>query len=139
MKIEAGQRGMGQRFLLIALFGLLLSAIAWIVDFPVAALGVLAGVPVSLLNHWLMRHGMQQAQLTQRAREEAGEEVSAGAAQFEVLKWSLLRLVVSIVALLAANKVGPEFMVGALAGLLAEMFTYVGDAFQMFAGLKRTS
>lgn len=84
--------------------------------FPMAALGAIAGLPVGIANYYLIYSAVKRSAAT-------GEKgIGTG-----VLSRSFLRMVISLAALLAAARFGPEFLIGVLIGLIAEMVTYVGD------------
>jgi len=93
------------------------AAIAFGLGFDRAALGVLAGSLVGLLNYYLIYSA---------AHSQDGADRSQ--MQVRLLLRSLSRMGISMLALLVALRFGPEFLLGVLAGVLAETATYMGDA-----------
>lgn len=92
------------------------AGIGFALGFPMAALGAIAGLPVGIINYALMYSAVKRTAAT-------GEKgIGTG-----VLNRSFLRMVISMVALLLAARLGPEFLIGVLIGLIAEMVTYIGD------------
>lgn len=98
------------------------AAVALFVGFPMAAAGVLAGLPVAIINYWMMFTVRRQL------AEAGGGKVDLG----PVVQRSLLRLLLSAAALLLASLLGPEFLIGALVGIVMEVFSYFKDAIRMF-------
>lgn len=92
------------------------AAIAFGLGYDRAALGVIAGSLVGLLNYYLIYSAASAA-------DGAGREMQA-----RLLLRSLSRMGISMLALLVALRFGPEFLIGALAGILSETATYMGDA-----------
>lgn len=117
-----------RRIILIVL-GAVLALIAYFVGFPMTALGVLAGLPVGLLNYQMVFAVRQQ--WTQAEQGQAGEQASALAQRM------MLRLVISGAALFFASQLGAEFLIGVLIGVVIEMLSYMQDAFRTFFGFGR--
>ena len=103
----------------MALVAAVAAGIALAAGFPKAALGVAAGLPVGIVNYYLMYTAMKRS-------AAAGQGIGGG-----LLGRSFLRMVISLAALLLAARLGPEFLIGVLVGLVAEMFTYIGDAVRL--------
>lgn len=114
------------RILTITVVAAVMAAVALLVGFPRAALGVAAGWPVGIFNHYLM---------VRAARKVEGD--SPARAQLGLFKWSLARMGISVAALLASVPMGPEFIIGVLVGLTSEMFTQLGDVARMIARSRR--
>lgn len=102
------------------------AALAYFVGFPMAALGVLAGLPVGLINYQMMFAVRQQL----ASGGDAGQQAGA------LMQRTMLRLLLSAGALLLASALGPEFLIGALVGIVLEVLSYFGDAMRMFFGRK---
>ena len=83
-----------------------------------AAAGVLAGLPVGIINYLMMFTVRRQM------AEAGGGKVDAGA----MVQRTMLRLLLSATALLLASLLGPEFLIGALVGIVTEVFSYFKDA-----------
>lgn len=109
----------------IFLIGIGCAVLAFVTGLRGAAAGILAGLPVSLVNHYLVFSAMQS--LGQRPDPGAGTRV--------VMR-TLLRLVLSIIMLVAAAPLGLEVLLGVLTGLLAEVWVYFGDAVRAALGHK---
>lgn len=107
----------------LAAFG---AALALLLGFPMAAAGVLAGLPVGIINYLMM------FTLRRQMAEAGGAQVNAGA----MMQRTMMRLLLSATALLLASLLGPEFLIGALVGIVLEVFSYFGDAMRMFFGRK---
>lgn len=97
------------------------SALAYVIGFPLAALGVLAGTPVGLVNFQLMNS----------VRQRMGSDESGESYGLLVMQRTLFRLLLSAGAIFAAALVGMEFVVGVLVGVVLEVLTYLGDALKM--------
>lgn len=100
------------------------AALAFGLGFDRAALGVLAGSLIGMLNFFL----------TFQAANGAGEGGRPQSAVNLYLR-SLARMAISMIALLVALRFGAEFLIGVLAGILSETATYTGDAVRLI--LKR--
>ena len=107
----------------LAAFG---AALALLIGFPMAAVGVLAGLPVGIINYFVM------FTVRRRMAEAGSGQVDAGA----MMQRTMLRLLLSATALLLASMLGPEFLIGTLVGVVMEVFSYFGDAMRMFFGRK---
>lgn len=83
------------------------------------ALGAICASPVGMFNYYLMARAV---------RSEADEPKVL---QARILKYSLVRMVISAVALFVAFGFGVNVMLGALIGVTAEMFTYMGDTLRL--------
>lgn len=83
------------------------------------ALGAVCATPVGMLNYYLMARAVQS---------EADEPKVL---QARILKYSLVRMFVSAIALFVAFGFGVDVMIGALIGVTAEMFTYMGDTLRL--------
>lgn len=96
------------------------AALAFGLGYDRAALGALAGGLVGMLNFYL----------TFRTATESGEGGRPQSAVNIYLR-SLMRMAISMIALLVALRFGAEFLIGALAGILSETATYTGDAVRL--------
>lgn len=105
-----------RRAVVMAVLGLAASAGAYGLGFPRAAVGVVAGGILGLMNYGL-------------SRRIAAREVGADPKKLQtlLLMRSLGRMVVSWGALLAAIPFGIEVVFGVFIGLLLELATYYGD------------
>lgn len=93
------------------------------VGYPMAAAGVAAGLPVGIINYLMMYR------VRQRLGQDGGKNDAALIAQR-----SMLRLLLSAGALLLAARLGPAFLIGALIGVVLEVFSYFADAVRVFSG-----
>ena len=84
---------------------------------PLAAAGVLAGMPVGMLNYWLILAAVRRSR-----------ELPPAEANRMVLRRTLGRMALAGAALLLAVRGGPEFLLGVLGGLILEVLTYLGEA-----------
>ena len=103
----------------MALAAAIAAGIALAAGFPRAALGAVAGLPVAIVNYYLMYAAVKRS-------ASAGQGIGGG-----LLGRSFLRMVISMAALLLAARLGPEFLIGVLVGLVAEVVTYIGDAVRL--------
>lgn len=113
------------RLRVILFIGIGCAALAFVVGLRGAAAGILAGLPVSLVNHFLVFTAMRGLGDPQDPR-----------AGYRLMQRMLLRLVLAVVMLLAAAPLGLEVLLGVLTGLLAEVLVYFGDAFRAALGHK---
>ncbi|MHB1125884.1 MAG: ATP synthase subunit I [Bacillota bacterium] len=79
------------------------------------ALGILSGTPVGVFNYWMV------------ASAVGGHTEDPRRAQNRFMGRALLRMGISMVALLMAAFVGPDFMIGVLIALILQMLTYFWD------------
>lgn len=101
-----------ERTWLLAVIGLGEALAAAMLGFPDAALGVVAGLPVGMANHWVTRLAMRRWQ-------------SGGRGAVWVAGGSLLRLALAAGLLWWASGRGLAFLIGVLAGLLVEAVGYL--------------
>lgn len=89
-------------------------AVAAVAGYPRAAAGVVAGVPVSLFNFWLVASAV-------------GERPGFTPKQMQAIfmRRALLRLAISMAVLLFSVAGGVEFLLGITAGLSLQMFSSV--------------
>lgn len=111
-----------QRIVWIAMTAVIASGAAYLAGFPKASIGVLCGAPVGMLNFYLMY----------TASKKQTEKAVKGQIDMGLMQRSLMRIVISMGALLLALRFGPEFLIGTLVGVVAEMITYMGDAARLF-------
>lgn len=107
------------RIVSIAGVSIAAAALAFGLGFDRAALGALAGAPVAMLNFYL----------SYSASPQDGE--NGAPSPITLYLRSLMRMAISMIALLVALRFGPEFLIGALAGILSETATYTGDALRL--------
>lgn len=88
------------------------------------AVGALAATPVGMFNYYLMVRAMRAQGLRPQAM------------QARILKFSLVRMFLSVAALFAAFAFGPYVMLGALIGVTSEMFTYMGDTLRLIRSMR---
>ncbi|MBI2914330.1 MAG: hypothetical protein HYY08_00240 [Firmicutes bacterium] len=84
--------------------------------------GLLVGMPVGLFNHFLISAGFRK-----------GLGLSPRKAVNVIFARSLLRMAISAGVLVASATVGVDFMLGALAGLLLEMFTQAASSLRLLS------
>lgn len=116
------------RRIVLAVLGAVLAGVAYGAGFPMAAVGVLAGLPIGLLNYQLMFSVQQQW-----AKAPSGHSGQYASALGQRM---MLRLVISGGALYLASTVNPEFLIGALVGIVIEVLSYFGDAFKILFSRK---
>jgi hypothetical protein len=90
--------------------------VACLLGFREAAWGIVAGTPVGLFNYLLSYFGLQKA-LSTRA-----EKVS-----LLLVGSTIFRLLIDMAVLVLAVKVGVQFVLGVLLGLLMELVTHYVD------------
>ena len=100
---------------LLALIGGVEALLATLLGYQAAALGVLVGTPVGILNHWMTQVAVRRWQ---------GATAGAG----WVLGSSLLRLALAAALLWWASSRGLAFLLGTLGGLLVEVAGYLVTA-----------
>lgn len=105
----------GARTWLLALIGGAEALLATLLGYPAAAQGILAGMPVGIVNHWLTQVAVRRWQ------------GAAGGAGW-VLGSSMLRLALAAALLWWASTRGLAFLLGTLAGLLVEVAGYLVTA-----------
>lgn len=89
------------------------------------ALGAVAASPIGMLNYYLM---------VRAVRSPAGEPKDL---QMRIVKFSAVRMLLSALALFVAFGFGVNVMLGALIGVTAEMFTYMGDTIRLVRTARR--
>lgn len=102
------------------------AAVALVVGFPMTAAGVLAGLPIGIINYVMMYR------VRQRMEHSGGGKADMGL----MMQRSMLRLLFSVAALLLASMLGPEFLIGALIGIVTEVFSYFKDAMRLLLARK---
>lgn len=108
----------------MAALGAVLAFFVFATGHKAAAVGILAGAPVGMLNYLLSYSGQKKA-----VRDTNLASIGL------VLKLSLLRVVTAVVALLLALTQGVEFFLGVFCGILLELGTYYGDVVRHIFGL----
>lgn len=94
--------------------GSLFAVMGWLTVSPELGAGVLAGMPISVLNALLKRRVIGRAQV-----------LSPLKAHNLVMRHSLIRMAISFAVLISAVWFGAAFLVGVLLGLTLEMFGYM--------------
>lgn len=122
--MTAAPNKMTGRLISIAGVSVAAAALAFGLGYDRAALGALAGAPIGMLNFYLTFSASLQ-----------GGEGERAPSPVNIYLRSLMRMAISMIALLVALRFGPEFLIGALAGILSETATYTGDAVRLM--LKR--
>jgi len=107
------------RLRIILVLAIAVAAIAYILGFKELALGVLAATPLASLNYWMMWDTIQR-----KTEDKA------------LMGRSLIRMILSIVALLLAVQVGIQFLLGVMLGLVLHVFTYIHDVADVISGKK---
>lgn len=97
--------------------------LAYLAGLPGVAWGALATLPVSLFNYYMI---FSAAHSNDESRKVQGK----------LLKRSLLRMAISMAALLIGFKFGVEVMMGVLMALVAEMMTYMGDTVRLILSMR---
>lgn len=115
-----------QRIIAISFVAAVAACIALIFGFNRAALGIAAALPVGILNHSLMVRASRKS-----------EDLAPSQGQLMVFSWSMVRMGISIAALLASISMGPEFIIGVLTGLLCEMVTHISDTVKLLVRTRR--
>lgn len=118
-------QALNKKLLAIGGVGLAAAAIAFGLGFDRAAAGAIAGSLVGMFNCYLLHAAASQ--------KSEGDQPKALAVNLFLR--SLMRMGISMIALLVALRFGVEFLIGALAGILSETATYTGDAVRLM--LKR--
>ena len=103
----------------IAVTAGILSVSAFALGFTQAGFGGLAATPVAMFNAYLIFAAVQRPASSNR-------EI-----QVCIAKRTVLRMGLSIVVLLISLQFGVEFLIGALLGIVSEMWTYMGDAIRL--------
>ena len=111
----------------LAALAALAAALAPVLGSRTAAAGVAAGLPVGIVNYLVMCSVRRQMAAAGTGKADAGPLVQR----------SMMRLLLSATALLLASLLGPEFLIGALIGIVTEIFSYFKDAIQIFMALGR--
>ncbi|OUM98149.1 MAG: hypothetical protein BAA04_02050 [Firmicutes bacterium ZCTH02-B6] len=109
----------------IVVFGVGSAVVLFGVGLRGAAAGVLAGTPISMVNHFMMHSAMRA--LGDRPDDQA---------QYRLMQRVMLRLLLSAVILAVAAPLGLEVLLGVLTGVLAEVMVYFGDAAKAALGRK---
>ncbi len=92
----------------------LLAPIAYGAELPELSAGFLAGAPVALLNRALSRRGLRLA-----------DKLPGLGGLNAAMKWSMLRMAVTVGAFLAAMPFGPYVLAGVFVTLACEMGAYI--------------
>lgn len=98
--------------------------IAFLLGNSEIALGALCASPIGMLNYYLMARAVQAKGIAPRAL------------QARILKFSLVRMLLSALTLFIAFGFGVYVMFGALIGVTAEMLTYMGDTVRVIRTMR---
>ncbi len=98
--------------------------IAFAVGNSQIAWGALCASPVGMFNYYLMAKAMQSK----------GD--SPQVMQGRILKYSLVRMLLSAITLFVAYGFGVYVMLGALIGVTSEMITYMGDTVRLIRSMR---
>src|SRR5690606_20607313 len=109
----------------IALFGFGCAVVLFVVGLHCPAAGVVAGLPISMVNHFMLHSAMRA--LGDRPDDRA---------QYRLMQRVKVRLILSAVTLAVAAPLGLELLLGVLTGVLAEVIGYLGDAAKAALGRK---
>lgn len=88
------------------------------------AWGAICASPIGMFNYYLMAKAMQSKDATPEAM------------QGRILKYSLVRMLLSGLALFVAFGFGVYVMLGALIGVTSEMLTYMGDTVRLIRSMR---
>ena len=108
---------------LILIMAIITASLTYILGFKGLAAGVLAATPVGIFNYWMMWDAVQR----ELAKKEANKVL---------LGRSLMRMVISIAALIVAVQVGIDFLFGVMLGLFLHLVTYAFDVLNILTGKK---
>lgn len=108
---------------IILMLAAIISLLTYILGLKEVAAGVLAAAPVGIFNYWMMWDAVQR-ELTNKEANKV------------LLGRSLMRMVISILALIAAVQVGIQFLFGVMLGLFLHLFTYTFDIINILTGKK---
>ncbi|MEW6624185.1 MAG: ATP synthase subunit I [Bacillota bacterium] len=126
MNLGEGPFHQDKRVWWIAGIGLASAIVALITGYTQLALGITTGTAVGIFNYWLMTDALKK-----------GKEMENKQANRLFLMRYLLRMVISVAALVAAMQVGVQFVLGALAGLFLHLATYFGDVIKIMRYTKQ--
>ncbi len=126
MNIGEGPILQDQRFRFIIILGLIISAVLSIVGLREMALGTLTGTAFGILNYWLMFDAIKK-----------GKELSSKEANKLFMVRYLLRMVISVAALLLGMQVGVYFVLGVLVGLFLHLITYFSEVCKLMSISKK--
>lgn len=108
---------------IIVILAIIISFLTYILGLKGVAAGVLAATPAGIFNYWMMWDAVQR----ELAKKEANKVL---------LGRSLMRMVISIAALIVAVQVGIQFLFGVMLGLFLHLFTYAFDVLNVLTGKK---
>jgi hypothetical protein len=106
----------------ILLLGLVLAGVGVYINQVRVAWGILAAVPVSLFNYYLVAGAIP---------DKLGPQETPRQIHNRFMGRALIRFIVSCVAILLAILGGAEFVVGVAIGLVLQMFSYGFDILQL--------
>lgn len=115
-----------QRLVLMTTLAAVLAPLAYLLGFMDAAVGIVAGTPVAMLNFRMTWLGLT-----------ASNRISGPKSAGVLWQCSLLRLLLDVLCLTAAAFISAEFVLGVLTGLLLELMTYYVDAVKVVLAMLR--
>lgn len=119
--MTSGQFYKDTRLKYILALALISTAISQFFGFTQLALGILVGSPVGIFNYWLMWDALKKV-------NKESNKIFLGR--------SLMRMIISLLALILAMKVGTEFILGVMIGLFLHLLTYFNDVANILTGKK---
>ncbi|MBZ4687928.1 MAG: hypothetical protein PWQ96_706 [Clostridia bacterium] len=111
------------RVVQIVVFGLITAALGYLFVDHRFGIGVIAGLPFSIFNFWLVASAV-----------EGLEGESPRRSQNRFMLRSFLRMFISMAVLFISIKWGIYFMLGVAMGLILQMLTYFKDAVKLLSG-----
>ncbi len=114
-----------RRLKFIIILAVVVSSLTYILGMKELAVGVLVGTPLGIFNYWMMWDAVQKGQ--NLANKEANRMFFGR---------SLVRMVLSIIALILALQVGVYFLLGVMVGLFLHLSTYSADVLNILKGKK---
>ncbi|KUO51291.1 MAG: hypothetical protein APF76_17590 [Desulfitibacter sp. BRH_c19] len=114
-----------RRLKFIIILAVIVSSLIYLFGMNELAVGVLVGTPLGVFNYWMMWDAVQKGQTLEN--KEANKMFFGR---------SLIRLVLSIIALILALQVGVYFLLGVMIGLFLHLSTYSIDVLNILRGKK---
>jgi hypothetical protein len=114
-----------KRLKMMLLISLLIIIVALVLRLFEFAYGVIAATPVSIFNYWIMFDALKK-----------GEKMPLKASNKMFIGRYIIRMAISLVALILAVQIGIYFVFGVLTGLLLHLFTYSTDIWKILRGGK---
>ncbi len=119
----AGSFIQDKRLRAMLLIAVIITAITLALRLNEVAYGVLAATPVGIFNYWIIYDALKK-----------GESISNASANKMFIGRFILRMAISLAALVLAMQVGIYFIFGVLLGLFLHLFTYSLDVWKILTG-----